>query len=222
MYIESVKLSPKKGGNGYLSSFTFNIGSKEAAACGLVGKRTIKIVDESKGTITFKAKHFTVTPEIVNEVIRLRDAERKEESIIDHQYLKREESTSGYYSDKWTVDMGKLYRDEYEGKVNRPQRDELKKYLFRLPIETLADLVLLMYIGRDYDVDLDKEPGEERFIDYYDYYSYIVVGSDPDILTNILMEKYPMSQFLETGLYLLNAPKGSDIDELLREKKAYD
>lgn len=65
MHIESVKLSPKKGGNGYVSSFSFSIGSKEAAACGLIGKRIIKIIDEKNGVVSFKAKHFTIEPRIV-------------------------------------------------------------------------------------------------------------------------------------------------------------
>ena len=34
--IKPIKLSPKKGGNGYISSYSVNIGSSEAKACGFV------------------------------------------------------------------------------------------------------------------------------------------------------------------------------------------
>ena len=54
MHLESIKLSPKKGGNGYTSSYTFSIGSKEASACGLIGKKLIKIIDEEAGVISLK------------------------------------------------------------------------------------------------------------------------------------------------------------------------
>lgn len=34
MNTKSIKLSPKKGGHGYITSYTVNIGSAEARACG--------------------------------------------------------------------------------------------------------------------------------------------------------------------------------------------
>jgi len=36
MKTKPIKLSPKKGGNGYISSFSLNIGITEAKECGLL------------------------------------------------------------------------------------------------------------------------------------------------------------------------------------------
>ncbi len=36
MKSKPIKLSPKKGGNGYISSYTINIGVAEAKECGLL------------------------------------------------------------------------------------------------------------------------------------------------------------------------------------------
>lgn len=36
MIIKQIKLSPKKGGNGYITSYTINIGSAEARNCGFI------------------------------------------------------------------------------------------------------------------------------------------------------------------------------------------
>ena len=52
MKIESIRLSPKRGGNGYLSSYSISIGRKEVEACQLIGKRIIKCVDEENQKIT--------------------------------------------------------------------------------------------------------------------------------------------------------------------------
>lgn len=216
MHIETVKLSPKKGGNGYVSSFSFSVGSKEAAACGLVGKRVIKIIDEKNGVISFKAKQFTVSQQIVDEVISLKKNERIEDDEISDHYTNKWESPSGAVGRRWSYgDMIKVVLDEDSGKVVSPKREKLEEYLLNLPIETLADLVLLMYLGRDYQINMNTEPGEERFLSYYDSYSYIVIGSDATTLAEKILEKTPLVNYLETGLQLLYAPKGTDIDELL-------
>lgn len=216
MHIESVKLSPKKGGNGYVSSFSLSIGSKEATACGLIGKRIIKIIDEENGVVSFKAKRFTANQHVVDEVIKLSIIERLEADEISDHYVKREETISGAVCRFWSYsDLMKLHLDEASGKVTRPERQKMKQFLVNLPIEILADIVLLMYIGRDHYVDMDTEPGEERFLKYYDTYSYIVLGADATELTDKLLEKAPLVKYLETGMQLINAPRGTDIDELL-------
>ena len=57
MEVKSIRLSPKKGGNGYLSSFSVNIGIAEAKACGMLSPNgqpaaLEKIIDpESKSII---------------------------------------------------------------------------------------------------------------------------------------------------------------------------
>ncbi len=216
MHIESVKLSPKKGGNGYVSSFSFSIGSKEAAACGLIGKRIIKIIDEDNGVISFKAKRFTANQHVVDEVIKLKKIEHLEDDEISDQYANKWEAPSGAVGYVWSYgDMIKMRLDEVSGKVVRPHRKKMEQFLLSLPVETLADIVLLMYLGRDYYVDMESEPGEERFLRYYDTYSYIVLGVDSTELVDRIMEKMPLVKYLETGMQLLKAPRGTDIDELL-------
>lgn len=216
MHIETVKLSPKRGGNGYTSSYSFSIGSKEAAACGLIGKRIIKIIDEENGIVSFKAKQFTIKRETINEVTRLKRSEQIEYDKIRARYAKKAESLSGAVVWRWSLDdMMQLSVDEAKGKVKRPNRNNLENFLLRLPVETLADLLLLMYLGRDYNVNMNTEPGEERFLNYYDNYNYIVLGLDASVLAAKLMEKAPLIQYLETGLQLLDAPNGTDINELI-------
>ena len=57
MEVKPIRLSPKKGGNGYLSSFSVNIGIAEAKACGMLNPNgqpaaLEKIIDpESKSII---------------------------------------------------------------------------------------------------------------------------------------------------------------------------
>lgn len=40
MIIKQIKLSPKKGGNGYITSYTINIGSAEARNCGFINSNS--------------------------------------------------------------------------------------------------------------------------------------------------------------------------------------
>ena len=51
-----IKLSPKKGGNGYVSSYSVNLGAKEVKACGFFSEDGTplpleKIIDEENGRI---------------------------------------------------------------------------------------------------------------------------------------------------------------------------
>ena len=54
MPVESIKLSPKKNGKGYVSSYSVSISSREAQECSLVGKPVIKIIDSNSGEIIAK------------------------------------------------------------------------------------------------------------------------------------------------------------------------
>lgn len=87
-------------------------------------------------------------------------------------------------------------------------------FLSKLPIETIADLVLLMYMGREFDADMNQEPGEKRFLEFYDRYNDMVLGREKDELIQILMEKTPLPIYLESGVRILNAPKGTCINDL--------
>lgn len=216
MKIEPVKLSPKKGGNGYTSSYSVSIGINEAKDCGLGGaKKIIKIIDEENGTITFKVKGMTFTNQIINEVIRLKEKVHDENKRIDLEFEKAHgivRNDDRAYSAQY---MAQQYLDELAGIIQRPERKNYEEYLLNLPIECLADLVLLMYMGRDYDVKMDTEPGEERFIEFYSRYGIdVTFGLDKKRLAWYLIDKGPVPEFLTNGLKVLYAPKGTDIDSI--------
>lgn len=207
MRIEQIKLSPKKGGNGYISSFSVSIGIKEATLCNLVGKRIIKIVDERKKKIVIKRKEFTVTTKIVEKVIKLNKMAFEEECIKE---MCDKEShnvfSSSSIAEKW---INEIKNERY-----RKHEDVFMKYLLSLPEETLADLVLLMYMGRERDADLNIDEGETRFLDFFDTYAYIVCGATKEELAETLNEKSPLEKYLRTGMSLVWAPKGSSLETI--------
>ena len=73
MEIKKIKLSAKRGGNGYVSSYSVNIGSNEARTCGLVSAEhqilLCKVVDDKNEQIIIKPKRYTLTNETVQSVI---------------------------------------------------------------------------------------------------------------------------------------------------------
>lgn len=205
MSMEPVKLSPKKNGKGYASSYSVSISNKEAQTCGLAGKRIIKIIDNSQAGIIIKAKQFTVTLDMLRKIAKLKELEKEESRRID----------SLYSFDADCVSLKQAFtrfRDEQRGKIDRPARQELEKYLLSLSLENIADLALFMYLGRDMDCDMGKEPGEERFLEFYDRYNYIVCGKSKNALVEIILEKDPLLMYLRTGYRLLNAPIGTSVD----------
>lgn len=61
MEIKPIKLSPKKGGHGKITSYSVNIGSAEARNCGWLNddgscKELEKVIDHDNNTITFRLK----------------------------------------------------------------------------------------------------------------------------------------------------------------------
>jgi hypothetical protein len=61
MKTKPIKLSPKKSGSGYITSYTINIGSAEARQCGFVNQSGSpspieKIVDPDNNQIVIKLK----------------------------------------------------------------------------------------------------------------------------------------------------------------------
>ena len=58
MIIKPIKLSPKKGNYGHITSYTVNIGSAEARECGFTAEdvQLEKIVDTENKTITIRIK----------------------------------------------------------------------------------------------------------------------------------------------------------------------
>lgn len=201
MRIEQIKLSPKKGGNGYSSSFSVSIAASEATACNLTEGLVIKIIDEIAQTIILKRKQYTLTSEIIEKVIALKTAANEEY---------KSNTNPGSYSYKNMVDD---FLEQITNPKDRPAQNAFEAYLFSLPIETLGDLVLLMYMGRDYSANMSIEPGEKRFLDYYETYSYIILGKEQEVLVSILDEKTPLPRYLATGAELLFAPTDEEYSD---------
>ena len=209
MQIQPIKLSPKRNGKGYVSSYSVSISPKEAQVCGLTGDRVIKIVDPENKTITIKAKSYCVTDDILNRIYELHKATREEQASIN----------TNYYADSRVRTMTELlinFVDKHDGRCVNNAEVLLENYLQSLPCEVIVDLVLLMYLGRDMDCDLMLEPGEVRFLDSYNYYSYIVHSKSKSDLIDQLVEKSPLSMYLKRGAYLLNLPAGTSLDTVTR------
>lgn len=207
MQMESIKLSPKRNGKGYISSYSVSISNKEAQLCGLESRRIIKIVDVDNGQIIIKSRRFSLTEDVIEFVMQLKNAVAAETEQIDH----------AYYSDSRVRTMSEMLRqfaDDQTGKVARPARKAFVNYLQGLSLEMITDLVLLMYLGRDYDCNMNMAPGEERFLEFYDRYGYIVYGKRKDELIDILDEKEPLTMYLKVGLKILNAPMGTSLSTI--------
>lgn len=207
MKIEAIKLSPKKGGNGYVSSYSISIGRKEAEACQLLNKRIIKCVDEENHEIIIRAKQYCLTIDIIQTVCQMKRDADKEKRLIKSKYCTEPCSFS-------MSEGMELWKALWSGKEVNLSEESLKAYLSKLPIETIADLVLLMYMGRDFDADMQQEPGEKRFLEFYDRYNDTVLGREKDVLIRTLIGKLPLSIYLESGVRILNAPKGTSISDL--------
>lgn len=205
MSIETIKLSPKKNGNGYVSSYAVSISNKEAQECCLAGKRIIKIIDKDRAEITIKAKQFTLTIDMLKKIAELKELEKLESNKIFSIYSADGKSMT-------VQEALDRFADEYSGKIKRPAYQQLEAYLLSLTMENIVDLTLMMYLGRDMDCNMNTEPGEERFLEFYERYDDIVCGKSKETLVDIILEKTPLLMYLRTGYRLLNAPKGSSID----------
>ena len=162
MEIKKIKLSAKRGGNGYVSSYSVNIGSNEARTCGLVSAEhpilLCKVVDDENEQIIIKPKRYTLTNETVQSVISTADQLRK---ISDLQLGSVPCVIQGI------IDISDI--PEPDEDVRRAEA-ELERVLMDLSYEEVTDLVTLMLIGREDDADMTLE-GPERFLDYWGYLS---------------------------------------------------
>lgn len=209
MSLESIKLSPKKNGKGYVSSYSVNISTKEAQDCNLIGKRLIKIVDRSQAEIVIKAKQYTLTIEMLQKLAELKELEKEEARQIDDLNHPGKRA--------WSMEeLRRNFERRQQGIIKQPAHDNLEAFLLSLSMENVVDLVLMMYLGRDMDCDMNTSPGEERFLEFYDRYNYIVSGVEKDELVDIILEQEPLLMYLRMAYRLLNAPKGTPIDSFFR------
>ena len=205
MPVESIKLSPKKNGKGYVSSYSVSISSREAQECSLVGKPVIKIIDSNSGEIIIKAKGFTVTLEMLRKIVELKELEKEEQERISRRY----------YANPRIITMEEAlnrFADEQSGKISYPAYEQLEAYVLSLSMENVVDLALMMYLGRDMDCDMNTQPGEDRFLEFYDRYNDIVCGRSKEELVDMILEKSPLLMYLRNGYRLLMAPEGTSLD----------
>ena len=205
MSVETIKLSQKKNGKGYISSYSVSISNKEAQDCQMVGKRVIKIIAPDQGEIIIKAKQFTLTVEILRKIVELKELEKEESGYIDSLYRANNVAIT-------TSEALKMFGDEQTRKLERPAYKKLEDYLLSLSMENIVDLALMMYLGRDMDCNMDTNPGEDRFLEFYDRYDDAVTGKNKEELVDVILEKNPLPMYLRTGYRLLNAPRGTSID----------
>lgn len=197
MEIKTIRLSAKRGGNGYVSSYSVNIGSNEARTCGLVSKEKpvilCKVIDDENGQIIIKPKKYTLTNEVIQTVILA--AER----LNDDSDLQVETMSSMI---RGIINIADVSGPDEEV---RKAEAELEKILMDLSYEEVADLVTLMLIGREDDADMTLEK-DERFLDYWRYLSEEGVFNSKEWLVEYMIEKAPLSEYLKRGLEILGKP----------------
>lgn len=208
MYIEPIKLSPKRNGKGYTSSYSVNISAKEAQSCGLINSHIIKIVDENSGQIIIKAKDFCVTQDILNTIYTMDQAQKLEQESIN----------KNYYADSrfpTKEEQHAAFLDRLSGKAVNQAKENLIDFLLSLPCEVVCDLRLLMDLGRDETCKMSVSPGLPRFLDFYNYYGYIVNGRSKQENIAMLLTQKQLSRYLKRGMYLLDLPTGTDPDDII-------
>jgi len=121
-------------------------------------------------------------------------------------------------SDVYVVELSKIpfpglnTDNEYANRIHELNQ-EFRKYLLGLPIETITDIITLMYMGQGQDADM-KLQRKERFVDYWVYLSDLgCFSATPDVLVMKIMEKATLAEYLRQGLDILNQPSRVEEDE---------
>ncbi len=203
MEIKKIKLSPKKGGNGFLSSYSVSIGIKEAEACDLAcagtEKTIIKIVDTQNRQIVIKEKQYTLTKEIIDTIINYARRVRALNKLVWENAPSAQRHGKGYVINMAAYIDVKLKRNSpYIDECDELKR-EFHDYLLSLPMETLSDVMTLMYMGREKQVKYELPP-KERFIEYWVYLDSIgAFGQGQKAIASQIMEKSPLAEYLREG-----------------------
>lgn len=207
MEIKRIKMSPKKGGNGFVSSYSVNIGSNEAKESGLITtsipKIIVKVIDPENRQITIKEKQFTLTDEVIQTVMEYATKANILRTKMTRS-LPHTEVCEGYM----VVDLcdipipGLDTENPYANELFLLER-EYYGYLCGLPYEMLTDLMTLMYMGRDRDADMTLPP-TQRFGDYWAYLEMNgCFREGPEAIADQIMDKTPIVQYLQSGRRIL-------------------
>ena len=196
MEIKQIKLSPKRGGNGFVSSCSINIGAREARDCFRLEEEPdavfIKLLDPEARQIIIQPKRFTLTPQVLKQV-----CSHAELSLDMNRRLSRSPAVADPDTGVYRPSDGELLRQA------RAHDEVYYTYLLALPTEALTDLVTLMCMGRDKDVDTELPPAR-RFLSYWqqlEQYGSFTLGSDA--LAGQLMYNLELAEYLRKGLKLM-------------------
>lgn len=196
MEIKQIRLSPKRGGNGFISSYSVNIGTREARECLLSDSESmppvIKILDPENRQIILRLKQYTLTPGILDEVCAHASLSKSLSDRLLENPVRLDPQTGVYQAeDQSLLQQARTHDEVYYS------------YLLSLPAETLTDLMTLMCMGRDQDVDLSL-PQLQRFLTYWqqlEQYGSFSLGSDA--LASQLMYNQRLADYLRNGLALM-------------------
>lgn len=196
MEIKQIRLSPKRGGNGFISSYSVNIGAREARDCfhfdGELSHPLVKVLDPEHGQIILRLKQFTLTPQLIGEVCRFAEQSRDLHRRLAQDPPKLDPEAGVYRSSDTALQQQIDAHDS-----------AYYSYLLALPQEALTDLVTLMCMGRDRDVDRSL-PSMQRFLRYWqlmEQYGSFTLGSDA--LAGQLMYNLELAEYLRAGLALM-------------------
>ncbi len=181
MEIKQIRLSPKRGGNGFISSYSVNIGIREARECfgseDLSQAPIVKLLDPQSRQIILRRKEYTLTREIVDAVCSLAaDSRRLNQSDKDP-----------------VLQQARLHDERYY------------TYLLSLPLEALTDLVTLMCMGRDQDVDRQLAPAQRFLHAWQQLEQYGTFSLGPDALASQLMYDLSLDEHLHAGLAFMDS-----------------
>ena len=207
MEIKKIKMSPKKGGNGFVSSYSVNIGSNEAKECGLIDDGTqkviVKVIDPENQQITIKEKQFTLTDEILQTVIGYSTRTNELSEQMTHS-LPNTQVGGGYLAiDICDIPVPGLDTDNPYANELHALDKEFYEYLLSIPYEALTDLITLMYMGRNQDADMTL-PSTQRFGDYWAYLERTgCFREGADVIASQVMGKSPLDRYLQNGRRIL-------------------
>jgi len=200
MKFRKIKLSPKKGGNGFISSYSVNIGSDEAKECGFILESKkypyiVKCIDLENEQIIIRKKKLSVDTTTINTVMHL----ALEFNRLDEDMMLDVPSEEGLIN---LADIPDVSPTSTNSKVRAVHEAEnlLRDYLWSLPDEAVIDITILMWMGRNHDYNKSLK-GEQRFIEYWASVCDSPVFDDRKAgVIEYLIEKSPLAEYIKGGL----------------------
>lgn len=141
-----------------------------------------------------KEKHYTLEDWMIRFVINGKITQWKEIQDFDEQHTQQS------------------YMDMLLGRGRFPSKDAVNTCLNMLSDENLSDILLLAAMGETFDVDLNLDPDEGRFLDFYQRHPELV-EDDRNICLHFIEDKKYLPAAIRFGQLLMELPKGTDISD---------